>query len=374
VASAQSLRDGPHALIVGIDVASGATTRLEGRWNNVLDLEWVPGSESFIAAAVEVGHAAPQLWQIRFPSGERHRITNDLNSYSSLSLSSDRSSLATVQTEVVSNLWVSNMSDPGGGVAITRGRGRSDGQTGLDWTPDGRIAFVSGASGTPQIWITDPEGRDIRQLTAGPQEPVFRLSVTPDGRYVVFQRLADRRMRIWRMNLDGSDQRMLTDGDLDQMPVAAPGGLVYFFRVNGGVTHPFKVSIDGGDAVQISEQYFRPIDVSQDGSELLGVGWDAEARRSALALMPAAGGPARILTPVAAFSGGFTADGTGLIYPVIEKGTMRLDRFDLTSEKIVTLGSVPDVIFNAAVSPDGKRLALSRGGVLSDVLLLGMRQ
>ena len=374
VAAAQSLRDGPHALIVGIDVASGATTPLDGRWNNVLDLEWVPGSESFIAAAVEVGHAAPQLWQIRFPSGERHRITNDLNSYSSLSLSSDRSSLATVQTEVVSNLWVSNTSDPAAGVAITRGRGRGDGQTGLDWTPDGRIAFVSGASGTPQIWITDPEGRDIRQLTAGPQEPVFRLSVTPDGRYVAFQRLADRRMRIWRMNLDGSDQRLLTDEDLDQMPVAAPDGLVYFFRVSSGVTHPFKVSIDGGPAVQISDEQFRVIDVSPDGSQLLGVAWDAEARRSALALMPAAGGPVRILSPIAAFVGGFTADGKGLIYPVVEKGTMRLEQFDLASGKVVTLGSVPDAILNAALSPDGKRLALSRGGVLSDVLLLGMRR
>jgi hypothetical protein len=139
------------------------------------------------------------------------------------------------------------------------------------------------------------------------------------------------------------------------------------------VTYPFKVSIDGGGAVQISDHQFRPVDVSPDGSQLLGVAWDAEGRRSVLAIMPAAGGPPRLLPLVPAFIGGFTADGRGLIYPVIEKGTMRLDQFDLASGNVLTLGSVPDVVFNAAVSPDGKRLVFSRGGVLSDVLLLTMR-
>ena len=50
----------------------------------------------------------------------------------------------------------------------------------------------------------------MQPLTAAAQEPVRSLGVTPDGRYIVFHRLADRHMRIWRMKMDGSEQRWNT--------------------------------------------------------------------------------------------------------------------------------------------------------------------
>jgi Tol biopolymer transport system component len=372
VVAARSLRDGPHFLVVGIDVATGAATRLEGRWTGILDLDWVPGTDSFVLAATEVGLSSPQLWQIRYPTGERRRLTYDLNGYTSLSISQDASSLAAVQTEAVSNLWVSSATDPASGVQITRGRGRADGQGGLDWTPDGRIVFVSGASGEPQIWIADADGRNAQQLTAAEQEPVFGLSVTPDGRHVIFQRMAARHMRIWRMNMDGSEQRWITDGSLDQGPVAAPGGLVYFLRVVPGGTRAFRVSIDGGAPVQVSEDPFRPIDVSADGAQLLGVLWNATAQRSSLAIMSATGGAPRLLD-APSFNGSFTADGKGVIYPAVERGAVRVDQLDLASGKVATFGSVRDFVFHGALSPDGKRLVLSRGGVISDVVLVTMK-
>lgn len=371
VAPARSLRDGPHMLIVGIDAASGAVTRLEGRWAAVLDIEWVRGTQTFIASVAELTAAPPQLWQFTYPEGERRRLTNDLNTYSSVSLSADASTLTTVQTEAVSNLFVAPIDNPNSALQITRGRGRADGQTGLDWAPDGQIVFVSGASGRQQVWITDRGGKNVRQLTASPQEPVFKVSVTPDGQYITFQRLSDGQMRIWRMRLDGSEQRMITRGELDQAPVAAPNGVVYFHRIVNGAPRTFKVPIEGGDAVQVSEHHFRPIDVSPDGSRLLGVSWNPKAQRSALAIMPAAAdAPPQLLAGLSTFSGGFTHDGAGIIFPVVGRGTVQVVRADLESRKVETLGSVSDFVFNGALSPDGKELVLSRGGVLSDVLLL----
>ena len=373
VAAVRSLQGGPHELIVGIDVESGAITRLDGRWTDVGDLEWIGKTQSFVAAATEFGLSTPQLWQIMYPSGERRRVTNDLTSYSAVSLSADASSLATVQTEAVSNLFVANADDLSTLVPITRGRGRADGINGLEWTPDGQIVFISTASGAPQIWITDPEGRQPRQLTAAAQEPVLSVSVTPDGSHIVFQRMADRKVRIWRMKLDGSEQRPITDGTLDLSGVAGPDGSVYFTRIVDGSPRPYKVPLNGGDAVPLNpEANFRPVDVSPDGTRLLGVGWDAERRRSAVGLMPAAGGDVELLRNLPSFQGGFTPDGTGIVYPVQQRGSVRVDRYELATGKISTIGVLPGLGFNGALSKDGKRVAFAGGDIVSDVLLLTM--
>jgi eukaryotic-like serine/threonine-protein kinase len=373
VAPVQSLRNGPHALVAGIDVASGKITPLAERWNLVADLEWVPGTDTFMAVASELGQPVPQLWQIKYPSGERRRITSDLNSYASLSLSADATSLATVQTESVANLWIVDTADFRVATPLTEGRGRADGINGISWMPDGRIVFVSTAVNGQQAWIADADGRNVRQLTAAPQEPVFGVSATPDGRYIVFQRLADSHMRIWRMNADGSDQRQLTDGTLDLKPVAGPGGNVYFGRVVAGIPRPFKVSIEGGPAVALGEYHFRPTGISADGSQLIGVTWNPEQKRSVLALMPSSGGQPALLSKIPIFLGGLSPDGKAVMFPMPQAGGVQLNRYDIATDSITSVGTLPGFVFEGAMSPDGKRLALSRGEVLSDVLLLTMR-
>src|SRR5215813_13375003 len=55
------------------------------------------------------------------------------------------------------------------------------------FTPDGkRIAFISTRDGAPQVYVADPEGRDVKQVTkisGGVQAP---LVVSPDGKKVAF--------------------------------------------------------------------------------------------------------------------------------------------------------------------------------------------
>lgn len=374
VAAGRSVQNGLHSMLAAIDVATGNVSRLEGRWQAINDVEWVRGTDTFLVAAAEVGSSAHQVWQIQYPNGERRRIIHDLNNYSSLSLSNDGRKLVAVQAEAASNLFVSNANDAAHGQPITLGRGRGDGQLGLHWTSDGRIVFISAAGGRPQVWIANPDGSHIHPLTANPQEPVLGLGVSPDSRYVVFQRLAGRHTRIWRMKMDGSDQQLLTHGDLDLGPVPGPDGFVYFHRIVDGLPRTFRVPLDGGETVQVSEHPFRPIDVSRDGTQLLGVGWNAEAQRSVLALMPVTGGAPRLLGTIPAVAGTFSPDGKGVVFPVVDRGVVRLVVLDLETAKLTAIGAVPDIVFNVAYSPDGSRLVLARGGIISDVLLMTMRR
>ena len=178
----QSSRDGPHSTIFAIDVNSGKPSRVGGRWNFVGDVEWMPDGRTFLIVAAEVGTTTSrQLWQVAFPSGERRRVTNDLNDYVGVSLSADARTLVTVQSEKVSNLWVAPAADTARAIQVTRGLSRGDGLSGLAWTPDGRIVFGSVASGRPEIWIMHADGSDARQLTNDPTQSL-QPTVSPDGR------------------------------------------------------------------------------------------------------------------------------------------------------------------------------------------------
>ena len=203
--SAQSLQGGPHVSVFAFDTATGASHEIGGRWPNVGDLEWMPDGEAFIMSASEFTDLTPQLRVVTYPEGERRRITNDLNNYLGVSVTANARTIATVQAERVSNIWVVPAGAGADGARqITSGRGRDDGLTGVAWTPDGRIVFSSSASGRPEIWIADRDGANQRQLTneAGPS---ISPAVTPDGRFVVYQKLLLEGLYVHRMGLDGSN-------------------------------------------------------------------------------------------------------------------------------------------------------------------------
>ena len=96
-----------------------------------------------------------------YPGGERHRVTNDLNTYVGVSIAHEnRRSLATVQVENSSNIWISPIADPASAKPITTGQGRADGVGSIAWAPDGRVIFTSNVTGHPEIWIMDGDGEE----------------------------------------------------------------------------------------------------------------------------------------------------------------------------------------------------------------------
>ena len=367
LAPAQSRRVGPAFMVVSIDVASGKTTRLEGTWNAVGDIEWLSDGRSFLVIASEAGPASNQLWQVTMPRYERQRFTNDLNNYVSASMSRDMRSIVTVQAETIANLWVTTPEALAAGTQITRGR-TADGNNGADWTQDGRVVYASNAGGSQQLWILPATGGDPTQLTTG-SDASFAPKVSPDGRAVFFQRFKDGRMRIWRMNLDGSEQKPLTEGPADFLPVPGRDGFVYYTSQASQSPRAFKVPVDGGASIPLGDFNFRVVDISPS-NELLGVTWDEEHRRSALAIVPASGGAPRMLREVPAFAGTWTRDGTGIAYPAATPDGTGVFRYTLATRRIQQDGVIPGNLFNAVWSHDGKQIVLSRGSSTSDVVLM----
>ncbi len=96
--------------------------------------------------------------------------------------------------------------------------------TSPSWSPNGQfLAFAwnrkygPGAPGGQDIYIMDIASKRWTQLTHEAGQNDFP-SWSPDGRHLVFQREEGGATQIWTMLADGSEQHALTRGSANTMP------------------------------------------------------------------------------------------------------------------------------------------------------------
>ena len=80
------------------------------------------------------------------------------------------------------------------------------------WHPNGRYIAYTARRGGFQIDVLDLETHKVRYLTHGPgdnEEPSF----SPDGRYILYTRAHQKRKDLYIMNADGSGKRRINEDD-----------------------------------------------------------------------------------------------------------------------------------------------------------------
>src|SRR4030095_8572894 len=83
-------------------------------WPSMGDIEWVPDSTGLVFTGSDQNSPAAnsqQLWHFSYPEGQVRRITNDLNNYNGISITSDSTRLVTLQSTASCNLWLITKSD-----------------------------------------------------------------------------------------------------------------------------------------------------------------------------------------------------------------------------------------------------------------------
>src|SRR5205085_2892096 len=121
-----------HAALITVRASDGVEQPLNTQhpdndaqgWISIADLEWLPDGSGLVAALTEQELSPTQLWLIAYPSGEPRRITNDLNGYAGVSLTTDASTLLTLQTDLVTNVWVAPKGDAAHATQVTQGPGK----------------------------------------------------------------------------------------------------------------------------------------------------------------------------------------------------------------------------------------------------------
>jgi len=336
-------------------------------WSLINSVAWQSDGSALLVSAIAPSFAFFQVWRVAYPSGEAKQLISDLNQYSSLSVKGDSKSFVTVQSNEVSNLWVSSLNEGTNAKQITFGAGRHQD---VYWQGDQSIVYTSNASGRADIWSMQRDGTDQRQLTNNTGNNYGPMA-TPDGKYIVFHSDRMGAWNLWRANSDGSNQKSLIKGEWAS-PSADGRSVVYVFE--GKL---WRISIDGGDPIQLTKDrtFSQAPSVSPKGDLIACSYTGVDNASSGVAIIPFNGGEP-IKTLAVSLSGNigpdyrWTPDAKGLIYVSTKNGVSNLwlQPLDGTRPKQLT-DFKSDFIFSFDVSRQGK-LLMSRGTITSDVVLI----
>jgi serine/threonine protein kinase/Tol biopolymer transport system component len=364
--------------IIEVNAVNASQRRISSpEWDATVDtITWLPDKSGLIIAAAKKFTDKKQIWFQPYPTGEVRQLTNDVNAYFGVSISSDGQSLITQQQETQSRIWTAPV-DPNDSLRIDFSRARQlsvnrfDGRAGLCFAPDGRIVYESEEGANTSIWIMDANGENRKQLCDNGYEPV----VSPDGRYVVFTSTSNNQTDISRINIDGGDLKQLTAGGREFFPSLTPDGKWVLYS-SGQLEKPtaWKVSIDGGTPTRlIAEPEAQMPRASPDGN-LIAYGYWADKNDPRVAIVTAAGG--QLLKTFVA-PGGFypldwTADGKAVTFSVLDGP----GRYNIWAQPISggaprqLTNFSPDRVRYYAWSRDGSQLAYSRINRVTDVVLI----
>lgn len=295
-------------------------------------IEWFKDGSGLAVIHKEKIDTNRQLWQVSYPGGDLRRITNDLATYTSLSMTADSKALVAIQREQQSTLWTTPFGVTGPTQQLTKGN-NLDGFNGVRWAPDGRIVYTSSASGKPDLWLMNADGSQARPLTDDVTGEFFP-TVAPDGRSLVYAANRSGNWNLWRMEMDGSNPRQLMNRVVGvRFDLTPDGRWVVFENQEPLPTKPYKVRSDGSSPTLLTEQPATNPSISPDGKLVVCFSIDPQARQQKVLILPFEGG-APIRTLEAKTMEGYiplrwTPDGRSLLYVDTRQGSTNLWRLPL---------------------------------------------
>jgi Tol biopolymer transport system component len=344
------------------------------RWASSGRAAWVAdGSGVILDSADPSSGQSPQLWYVSFPEGAVRQITHDVNRYFGVSLTADSSALVTVQSEVSSFISIAPLG-AGSEHQLTSGHGTSDGHDGVAFTPNGGVIYTSNINGHLDLWSIGAYGGTPVQLTFNAGNN-FSPRVTPDGQTIVFTSNRDGQSDIWKMKIDGSEQLQLTHGGMDRFPEIAPDGKwVFYGSAVSGRFSVWKIPVSGGASVKVNDAIWANATPSPDGKFLAITSFEEKTGWGEI-VVPIEGGEPVKVAQLNATRLQWTPDSKFIVYVDSKNGVSNLwSQLVKGGPPRQITNFANGLIFDFAISPDGKQVILARGTVNSDVILISNSQ
>jgi Tol biopolymer transport system component/DNA-binding winged helix-turn-helix (wHTH) protein len=371
-----------------IDIATGKAEAFQApKWRVVSTILWMPDGKHLMVSARDAKELVSQLWMLGSPDGEVLRLTNDLENYFWISRTADGKKIVTRQQHITAHLWVVPDGDLGKAKRLTNGGRNLDGYVGLTWTTDGRILFSQRTARVTDLYTIEPSGGNPVPLTTNLGGYNTFPSVARDGS-IAFTSNADGSSQIWRMNADGRERKQLTLTDekrgSSQWPVFSPDGAVVFFMKRNDTANIWKISSAGGEPtvalhveggaadgplslspdgkwIAYRELNDRPASASaEDRTQRVGVARLDGSEKAKFFDLP-------LRRPITQW---MTAESFDYLSGTFNSS--RIVRQPLGGGEGQQIINFPDRVFNFAWSRDGKMLAVSRGSLQGDAILINL--
>jgi Tol biopolymer transport system component/tRNA A-37 threonylcarbamoyl transferase component Bud32 len=267
--------------------------------NNYLNVSpvWTPDGRNLLFVSNQGG--SRDVYQLPLsassePSGPPIRLTTGLNAHT-ISISIDSNNLAYSVFTYTANIWSIRI-PKGEAVSISEAQPVTEGGQaieGISVSPDGKwLVFDSNRSGNQDIYKMPVGGGEYEQLTTNPSDD-FIPSWSPDGKEIVFYSFRKGNRDIHLMTADGRSIRQLTDDPAqERYPDWSPNGkqLVFMSDKTGRqelfVFSRSKEDFDWGAPKQLTFDGGKYPRWSPDGS-LIAYTYDASLR----VILPEGGDP-----------------------------------------------------------------------------------
>jgi serine/threonine protein kinase len=353
--------------VVFIDVATGAETVRDSQGGVYPGgVAWL-GSSSVLLSQPKTHRARAQLWRMSYPDGIVSPVTNDLSSYVSADLASDRSTVAISRSDTRVAIW------SGGGTGadameVVSPFPYSGTAMSLAWAADRVLYDASTANGGPMVAAVPRSGPPVDVVLNG-NSP----GSTSDGRTIVFVKIgADA--GLWKIDTTVAAGPVRLVAGSAFLPIVTPDDRhVVFASERRGLATPWIVPLDGGEPTEVVKEAVGNVDVSPDGRRLLIAGTNSQTQASLMTCdLPTCSNRANVALPANIWFESwvrFTPDGRELAY--VDSSQSNLWSVPLDGGPARPLTHFVDrTILAFSWSRDGKRLAIARATTTNDIVLL----
>jgi len=319
-----------------------------------------------------------QVGEVSLSGRKLHRITNDLSSYSNLTLgvTKDGKQLIAVQNTPDNGVYTMSLEAKGSSAAK---QVDNHGDINVGWLPDGRLATLD-YSGHISTMNADGSSRNVIYQQ---NLPMQGLTVCPDGAHAFFgmPNRDTKAINVFRLDLQSGTATAVTNGKVEQNPICSPDStFILYTKLENGRQLLMEMPVGGGQAKQLTDKLVNFGVISPDGKQIAALAFEGQGAsvKPMIEILPSQGGlPVQSFPPSRFISGLFqySADGQSLYYPVTEKGVSNILMQPITGGPPSLATNFDDLfIYGYDYDWKNKKLVVARGRTNSDVVLITQQE
>lgn len=232
----------------------------------IYGLAWNSDSESLFFTSFRNANQL-NLWQVQpKENAEPQLISTGSKNLQDLTVSPDGKIIAFVEEIIDENIW--QIEPSASARALIRSTRADHSQ---QFSPDGtKIVFASDRTGNYEIWLSDSDGKNQRQMTdsnGSAGSPRF----SPDGKLIVYDAQIAGGSDLYVVSVNGGAPRRLTENaENNSLPAwSADGNWIFFISNRSGDDQIWKMPKNGGEAAQVTKQGAFEMFAAPDGKRII---------------------------------------------------------------------------------------------------------